>query len=239
MIRTLRALVLFLLAALLVLMVGGAVLAGFLSVKAFGAAAAATGGLGLSFLFLSPFGEMLMMLPVYVPNKQAAPKDVASNPLREKPKRGFGSVIKGVGLVAIIWTGLFITLYLPFAAIYKRQIEKREVATATVIDSKIVEVSRRRNGIADVRATLTFDRHKDGHVVQRRVDNFNMGFAGNSDSRVTALLVAVHPQSCFAPVRVPLRRFWREHFFGFAITLVALSIGTFIFMLGHVYGDRS
>ena len=216
-------------------------LAGLDQVKT--AAGVISGFCALAFfvLLLSPLGEILAALPGLAP--QPAPPPPAAppaSPPASPPPTG-RTLWKWIRIVAAVWTGLFLCLWLPVAAIYKHQVMRRPVVIATVIDHRMQERPKHTSKPVgkSVRATVSFKRPHGSVLVDCRLENYAMGLAANPKSWATTLELAVHPHSCSAPVELPLQTDYDDHVFAYFVALFALLVATCLITLANLQSTGS
>jgi hypothetical protein len=98
-----------------------------------------------------------------------------------------------------IWTGFFAIFVVPLTSLYEMKVARWPVVTAQVSNPRLERVSN--NGRYELFVTLDFDRPTKDGVVRCHLDRYLMG----AEVRAWTLQVAVHPDSCYEPVRLPLR----------------------------------
>jgi hypothetical protein len=227
-------------AALITLAIGGAFVAlfaaftGLEQVKAIAGAVSGFCAMAFFVLLLSPLGEILAGLPALAPQPAPAsaprPSVAPSSPGR--------ALLKWMGIVAAVWTGLFLCLWLPVAALYQHQVLRRPVVIATVTDHHVYDVQGKGGTTKTVRATLSFKRQSGADLVDCRLENYPMGYAGSSKALATTLQLAVHPLSCNAPVELPLQTDFDDHVISFLFSLIVLLFMTVFIALVLRQNDR-
>jgi hypothetical protein len=230
-------------AALIVLAIGGAFVAlfaafaGLEQVKTIAGAVSGFCAITFFVLLLSPLGEILAGLPALAP--QPAPPSAPSPPVapRSTPSTG-RTLLKWMGIVTAVWTGLFVCLWLPVAALYQHQVLRRPVVVATVTDHHVYDVQGKGGTTKTVRATVSFKRQSGADLVDCRLENYPMGYAGSSKAWATTLQLAVHPLSCNAPVELPLQTDFDDHVISFLFLLIVLLFMTVFIALVLQQNDR-
>jgi hypothetical protein len=149
------------------------------------------------------------------------------------------TVLKAMSLVAAIWTGVFLLLWLPLATINKHQVDKRSTTVATVTDHRAHDVDRFGRPRKSVQATLSFQRtDARGWVEDCRLENFQLGGPKDGSSWATTLQLAVHPYSCNEPVVLSHRPTWSAQFGAFIVIMLVLMAATAVLVFGTLCTER-
>ena len=137
----------------------------------------------------------------------------------------FATRLKWLKLLAAIWTGAFVLVWLPFAAVYKHNIDARTVVTASATGHRVTpRKGPRSRGELVVAATVTFKRLQGERWIDCRLEGFVLGRVGDAHSQRRTLTLAPHPLSCSDPVEVPWPHYWTFQFAAYAVILLLLSI---------------
>lgn len=188
-------------------------------------------GAGATVIFFG-FLYMIYQLLTDALLARVSPQPATVPALSPQPPIG-RTVLKSIGVVAAIWTGLFLVLWVPLAAINMHQVDKRPTAVATVADHRVRDLDRYGRAEKNVRATLSFQRtDARGWVEDCRLEDFQLGPADEGSSWATSLQLAVHPYSCNEPVVLSLRPTWSAHVAAFVVILLVLMAGTAIMQFG-------
>lgn len=115
------------------------------------------------------------------------------------------SFLKRYRWVVLTWTGLFALLVVPFTTLYEWNVSKRPVVTALVSDPSLELEATKDGGRYNVFGSLDFDRPTSNGLVHCHLEKFFLGTSGTTDAKVWALQLAVHPDTCQEPVRLPVR----------------------------------
>ncbi|MGA7431721.1 MAG: hypothetical protein WBQ24_06635 [Xanthobacteraceae bacterium] len=107
--------------------------------------------------------------------------------------------------VVLTWTGLFVLLVVPFTALYEWNVSKRPVVTALVSNPSLEFESTKDGGSYNVFGSLDYDRPTSNGLVHCHLEKFFLGTSGTADAKVWTFQLAVHPDTCEEPVRLPIR----------------------------------
>jgi hypothetical protein len=104
----------------------------------------------------------------------------------------------------IVWTLIFFCVILPFVSLYINKVEDRPVVTAEVTNAHEVIISTEKLNPWIV-ADLDFDRPTADGLAHCHLKDFKMGQPNTPGAYASVLQLAVHPYSCYEPVRLPFR----------------------------------
>lgn len=114
----------------------------------------------------------------------------------EERKRWF------IGLFAVCHV-IYFFLFIPIVAMRTWSIDRRPVVVARVSDAR-VELVRAKTSYRGVRATIDFERPGPNGPISCHLEDYVMGRDDEPKAHVSEFELAVHPNSCWDAVRLPL-----------------------------------